>query len=117
MMSKQFTVVRGRILNTAVRMMDQSGAGVAAGQRHAQSRYTKARLQSFSHGPTDYHSAPQIQQDGQIQPALSRPNISNIATPGLIDAACFLNTKTTSQEIFGHRILMLRVGGRRPSPP
>src|SRR5262245_19794255 len=112
--SQQFAVIKSRILNSAIRMMQQPFFRTASSEGHLQSRHTQVGRERVAHRPPDDHPAAQVQQDRQIQPAFASANVGNITTPGAVDAACFLHSEAPAQHIFSYSIFMFRVRGQRP---
>src|SRR2546423_1291774 len=112
--SQQFPIIESRILNSAIRMMQQAFSRMAPSKCHPQSRHAQVGIERVAHRPSDYHPTAEIQQDRQVQPAFASANVSNIATPGAVDAPRFLYSETPAQHIVSYSIFMFRVRRQRP---
>ena len=95
------------ILNTPIRMKDESGPGSLTVVSIFQSRYGRIiSFQTLAHGPADNLTVKDIQDDREIKPALSGTNISNIRGPELIGAS---GGKILIDQIGRYRIMMFGI--------
>jgi len=72
------------ILGSLVRMMQQAIAGASAPNRHLQRIFDQAALHVLGHRPPDNSSAEQVQNSGQVQPALTRVDVRDVRNPLLV---------------------------------
>src|SRR5262245_6473851 len=66
----------------------------------------EAGLQALADRPADYPSREQVQQGGQVQPALAGPDVRDVADPDSIGA---VHREVPGQEIFRDRQRVRRV--------
>ena len=96
------------ILNASIRMNKEpfgrlpSSTGVLQSLEHA------LMAQRLIQSPPYYFARIQVEKDGQIQPAFSRPNIGNVTDPCLVGMS---NLKIALQPVGSHRKGMVRVRG------
>ena len=64
--------------------MQQPGFGLAVTDRHVQGITHQLSVVAVAHGPAHYLSGVQVNDGGQIQPALSGGDEGGVGDPGLI---------------------------------
>src|SRR5678816_794258 len=111
---QQLTIIGGCILQAPLAVMVLFCFRLPPAQGHAQRVEAKFRRQRFIHGPTNHHPTTQIQQHGQIQPALAGANISYVTTPDAVRTTSFSYLETTVQDVVRDAQSMFRIGGLRP---
>ena len=60
------------------------------------------------HRPTDDATREQVDDDGQVQPALLRPDVRDVRDPRAIR---FVDSELPVEHVLGHRQLVVRIGG------
>lgn len=106
MISQQSLVVVAGILTAPIRVMDQTRRGLAGLNGHLQGVDDQLSLQAVTHGPTDNTAGVQIHHSGQIQPAPSGGDVSNIGQPDFIGLA---GGKVLLEQIRGDGIVMVTI--------
>ena len=81
-------------------MMDQPRRGVASHQSPAERLDGKVALQAVTRGPADDPSREEVEHDGEVEPALRRPDVGDIGPPLLVRAV--------RREVLRHEIGRLR---------
>src|SRR5260370_27876796 len=81
---KEVLEVTTAILATAVAMDDQVRFRPAAKPRHAQRVRHQLRAHVWLHRPAHHLTAEQVEDDGQKQPTLVRPDVRDVRSPDLI---------------------------------
>jgi putative transposase len=94
--AEQRLIVDRAVLRSAVGMMDQPRGGVASHQSTAQGFDREVALQAVTRGPTDDAPREEVQHDGEVKPALRRPNVGNVRTP--------LPVRSVRCEVLRHKI-------------
>lgn len=64
--------------------MDASPRRMPSGDGHPQGIVRKLGRNAGTHGPSDDHPRPCVHDDGQVEPALVRPNVGDVGEPGLV---------------------------------
>ena len=79
MLMQDLLVVMRTVLAAPVGMMDAALGWCAEGYGHVQSPDRKVTLHAIADCPADHTSGMQVQDHSQIQPALTRPDIADVA--------------------------------------
>src|SRR5205807_297529 len=112
-------VVAGGVLAAAVGMMDQACSRALPLDCHGERGDGEFGTHVIAHGPTNHLAAEQVEDYGQVEPALAGRNVGDIGQPDLIG---LVGDKVLIQQVCRHREGMLAVGcahaiaARRPSP-
>jgi len=78
-------VVTG-VLRPAVRMLEQAGLWQPLADRHRQCRQYDVGVQARLDGPADDAPREEVDDNGQVQPALVRSYVGDVASPDAIGA-------------------------------
>ena len=78
MLTQSFLIVVRAILGTAIRVMDAASGWFSQGHRHVQCTDRKIAFHTVADSPANDPPRIQVQNHGQIQPALLRPDIASI---------------------------------------
>ncbi len=81
---------------------------------HAERADGEFRAHVISHGPADHFAGEQVEDHGQVEPALAGRDIRDIGQPDLIGA---VGNKVLVQHVFRHGQGMLAVGCADPIAP
>ena len=84
MFAKQILIFVRAILTAPVGVVDTSRRRPAQSNGHVQSPDRQVPLQAAADGPADHTTGVEVENDGQIQPALSGPDVADVAGPFLI---------------------------------
>lgn len=79
MTSQDLAVQKSGILEAAVRVLPQSSHRVAPPECHGQRLGGQRLGKPATHRPGNSHARVEVQHHGQIQPALRRPDIRDVA--------------------------------------
>src|SRR5512146_2121346 len=93
-------------------MMNQTDAGALALQRHHESRERQFGSQMIAHGPADDLAAVEVHDRGQVQPALTSWNVSDVGKP---DAVWRRSHEVAVEKVEGDRQVVTAVGRSHPS--
>src|ERR1051325_8750661 len=93
--------------------MDQPGGWAAHGQGSAQSGESQVAMQPVACCPADNSSCEQVDNDGQVQPTFTGPNIGNVGTPLLVGLCC---REVLIEQVRGDRPSMMAVRGPLEPP-
>jgi hypothetical protein len=74
-----------RVLAAAIGVMQHTAARPTPRERHRERVARERAVERMSHGPADHAPGGEIQHDRQVQPALARPEICDVANPHAID--------------------------------
>jgi len=88
LLSQQLLIIMRTILAAPVGMVDAALGWSAQGDGHVQRPDREVAFHPVRHGPADYPPGIQIQNHGQIEPALTGPDIAYINDPFLIGLIC-----------------------------
>ena len=81
MFSEHGLIVDRTVLRPAIGMMDQSRRRVASHESTAQGFYCEVALQTITRGPADDATREEVQNDGEVEPALCRPDVGDVRPP------------------------------------
>jgi hypothetical protein len=87
MFSQDFLIVMGTVLAAAIRVMNTAFWWPAQRNGHVQGTDREIFLHPVADGPTYHPAGMQVEDDGQINPALARPDIGDVAGPFLVGLA------------------------------
>jgi hypothetical protein len=100
-------------------MMDQACSRALPLDCHGERSDGEFGTHVIAHGPTNHLAGEQVEDHGQVEPALAGRNVGDIGQPDLIG---LVGDKVLIQQVCRHREGMLAVGcahaiaARRPSP-
>src|SRR3989442_1790589 len=77
-------VVLARVLDTAVRVMDEASLGAPGPESHAQGVEGERPVEVRIHGPADNTPREQVQDGREVGPALSGPDVGDVGHPDLV---------------------------------
>ena len=77
-------VPRGGILAAAIRVMQEPGQWVPVRQRHGEGLLSQLHGQPVAHRPADHEARVQIENHGQVEPALGGPHVGEVPGPHLV---------------------------------
>jgi hypothetical protein len=89
-------------------MMDEPCYWTSSLDCHGERRDGEFGTQVIAHGPADHFAGEQVEDHGQVEPALASRDIGDIGQPDLIGS---VGDKVLVQQVFRHRQGMLAVGG------
>jgi hypothetical protein len=92
-------VVAGGILATAVGMMNEPGCRTSSLDCHGERGDGEFGTQVIAHRPADHFACEQVEDHGQVKPALGGPDIRDIGQPDLIGP---VGTEVLIQQVFRH---------------
>ena len=75
-------------MRSAVGMVNQPRRRVASYQSTAQGFDGEVTLQTVTRGPTDDAAREEVQHDGEVEPALCRPDVGDVCPPLPVRAIC-----------------------------
>src|SRR5712692_480252 len=104
-------VARSGVLAAPVRVMQESGAGLAAPQRHRECLLGEIDREPLPHRPADDLAGKEVEHHGEIEPALVRPDVGDVAGPYPV---WLLDPKLPVQGVGRHRELVARFGRGTP---
>ena len=81
MLAEQTLVIRGGILTAAIRMVQEPGPWVPIRQRHGERLLGQLHGQPVAHRPADHEARVQIEDHGEVEPALCRPYVGEVPGP------------------------------------
>ena len=84
------------VLAATIRVVDAPLRRPAQGDGHVQGADRQILLHPVAYGPSDHPARMQVEDDGQIDPALPRPDIGYVTSPFLIGLA---RSKVLIQEV------------------
>ena len=84
MLAQDLLIVVRTILAATIRMMDAALWGRTECDGHLQRPDRQIAFHPIANRPADHTPRMQIQDHSQIQPALARPDISNVTSPFLV---------------------------------
>jgi hypothetical protein len=110
----QFGLILDRtILTAAVGVMGQPLTGSSDPQSLAQRLKRQFLVQPVTHRPANHPPSEEIEDDGQVQPALTRPHVRNIGAPLLVRA---LSREVLLEQVGRDRKGVMAVGGALEAP-
>src|SRR5258708_7000450 len=77
-------VLHARVLDAAVRVMEEARFGVSGLQGHGQGVEGQAPIDVRIEGPADHTSREEVQDRCEVQPALSCPDVGDVRDPDLV---------------------------------
>src|SRR5665647_2188317 len=84
-MSTQFgLIVHRAILAAAIGMVDHALRGTSHHEGFPKSGESEIAVQTITDSPADDAPGEQVDDDGQIKPALARPDIGDVGSPFLV---------------------------------
>jgi len=110
-LAEQPLVSACRVLAAAIRVMEQPRHGLPMRQRHGEGPVGSIHGQPMAHRPADHGTRVPVEHQGEIEPALRRPNIGHVPGPhpvGLPDL------ELPGEGVAGHRPRVVRVGRGAP---
>src|SRR5262249_49103897 len=111
--------VAGGVLAAAVGMMDQASSRALPLDCHGERRDGEFGTHVIAHRPTNYLAGEQVEDHGQVEPALAGRNGGDIGQPDVIG---LVGDKVLIEQVCRHREGMLAGGcahaiaARRPCP-
>ena len=106
--SKQRLVAIAGVFAASIRMVKQTGWQVPTSQRHVQRECDQVLIVLWGHGPSHNHARKQIQDDGQVEPALCRWDGRDIAYPLGVGAG---SAKVSVEDIRRAQSCRITLGG------
>uniref|UniRef100_E6PDF6 Uncharacterized protein n=1 Tax=mine drainage metagenome TaxID=410659 RepID=E6PDF6_9ZZZZ len=98
------------VLDSAIGMPYQPFGRSAPVDRRLECVEHKARLHACTHRPPDHHSRKQVENDGEIEPALASSDVCYVACPTTIRTADLVGRELAIQDVRGDRILVVGIG-------
>src|SRR5215213_3102783 len=89
-------------------MVDQTLTGPADRQGFAQRLKSQFLVQSLTHRPADHPPREQIEDHGEVEPALTRPDVRDIGVPFLVRT---VRREVLLDQVGSDRKSMMAVGG------
>ena len=83
-LAQDLLIVVRSVLATAIRMMNVALGWLPERNCHLQDSDREIALHTIAHGPTDHPSRMQAQDHSEVQPAFTRPDIADVASPLLV---------------------------------
>jgi len=83
-LAQEFLVVVRTILRPTIGVMNAAFGWLPERDGHLQRPDREVSLHAVTHSPADDASGMQIQDHGQVQPALARPDIADVTGPFLV---------------------------------
>src|SRR5215468_1391205 len=74
-------ILLARVLTPAIRMVEQAPWGLAAGERHGERVEGELAGDPRTRRPTNDASREEVEDDDEVEPALERPEIGDVADP------------------------------------
>ena len=93
--------------------MDQPGCRTAHGKGFAQSGKSQVAVQPVAGGPADDPAGEQVDDDGEVQPALAGPDVGDVGAPFLVGRRC---REVLIKQVRGDRPGVVAVGGALEPP-
>ena len=87
MRGEQLLIGGARILPPAVGVVEQTGAHASPAERQMQGGEDQLGLKRRAHRPANDATRGEVEDDGQVAPALARPERGDIGGPDLIRAS------------------------------
>ena len=109
MLAQDLLVVMGTVLAAAIAVEDAAFGWRSESDGHFHGPDCKVTLHAIADSPTNDTPGMQIEDDGQIQPALAGPDIADVARPFLVRLICF---EVAIQQVRGDVEGMIAVCGR-----
>src|SRR5689334_7590892 len=106
-------VLRARILTPAIRMVEQAAGGLAARESHGERVDSELAGYPRARRPADHAPREQVEDDDQVEPALERPQIRDVADPDRV-RGCRRELPIEDIGGDGPRVLRIR---RHAEPP
>ena len=78
---QRLAVVAARVLRAAVGVVHEAGVGEAATARHLQRVEAELGAHVIGDRPADDAAREQVEDDGEVQPALPRPHVRDVGRP------------------------------------
>jgi len=113
MAGKQILIGPARVLNPAVGVMQQRGAGPSVRERLVESGGHELLGRRAPHGPSDDAPRGEVEHDREIAPAVARRTGRHICGPDGVDRR---DRKATTEPIGGDRIPVRAVRGNAEAP-
>lgn len=71
----------GAVLRAAIRVVNTAGWRSSQGNSHVQRPDRQILLHPVADGPANHAPREQVDDDGQINPALARPDVGDVSRP------------------------------------
>ena len=108
---EQQLVTRGGILAATIRVVQEPGQWVPVRQRHGEGLLSQLHGQPVAHRPADHEARVQIEDHGQVEPALCGPHVGDVPGPHPV---WMRNRKLTIEGVLGHGQPGIRLRGGAP---
>ena len=106
MLAQNLLVVVRAILRPAIRVMNAACGWLPERDGHLQCPDPQVALHPITDSPADNAPGMQVQDNGQIQPTFSGPDIADVASPFLVWCVC---GEVTIQQVWGNIELVIAV--------
>src|SRR5579863_5275777 len=111
--AQQLLIFLAGVLAAAVRVMQHGARRLAPLKRHPERVQHQPSFQPLAQRPSDHPARKQVQHNRQVQPALKRPQISDVADPAAVGRA---HGETPREQIALYRHSVVGVGSAAKAP-